>query len=221
MTRYLMRIWLEDRPGALGAVASRIGSVRGDLVGIEILERGGGRAVDEIVVEIPDPELLQLLVREVHEVDGVEVESVRELVTPRDVRLDPLEISLRVLACESPEAVAAVLSEQMREMFEFSFAAVVDADNEAIIAARGAAPDPAWLAAFARGGALLNGSAAVGGADEEMVVFGLGYRNWSFVAARHELAYRALERSQAFMLCSIAGRYCRVLAAVGDSPAAG
>ncbi|MDA8372806.1 MAG: hypothetical protein M0Z91_00885 [Actinomycetota bacterium] len=214
-----MRIWLEDRPGALGAVASRIGSVRGDLVGIEILERGGGRAVDEIVVEMPDPELLQLLVREVHEVDGVEVESVRELDTPRDVRLDPLEISLRMLDRESPESVAEVLSEQMREMFEFTFAAVVDADGEAIVAAAGDSPEPAWLAAFARGGALLNGNTASAGSDEEMVVFGLGYRNWSFVAARHELSYRALERSQAFMLCSIAGRYCNVLAGLSPSSA--
>ena len=212
---------MEDRPGALGAVASRIGSVRGDLVGIEILERGGGRAVDEIVVEIPDPELLHLLVREVHEVDGVEVESVRELDTPHDVRLDPLEITLRLLARETPEQVAGVLTEQMREMFEFNFAAVVDTAASSIVAEAGQAPEVSWLAAFARGGALLNGNSAVAGHDEEMVVFGLDFQGWSFVASRRELAFRALERSQAFMLCSIAGRYCRVLAAVSDSPAGG
>lgn len=216
-----MRIWLEDRPGALGAVASRIGSVRGDLVGIEILERGGGRAVDEIVVEIPDPELLHLLVREVHEVDGVEVESVRELETPHDVRLDPLEITLRLLACETPQAVAAVLAEHMREMFELNFAVVVDTAAAATVAAAGQAPESAWLAAFARGGALRNGNSAVPGHDEEMVVFGLDFQGWSFVASRRELAFRALERSQAFMLCSIAGRYCRVLAALSPSPAQG
>ena len=48
-----MRVWLPDRPGALGAVASRIGAVRGDLVGVDILERGAGRAIDELVVELP------------------------------------------------------------------------------------------------------------------------------------------------------------------------
>ena len=39
-----LRVWLPDRPGALGAVASRIGGVKGDVVGIEILEQGAGRA---------------------------------------------------------------------------------------------------------------------------------------------------------------------------------
>ena len=59
---YLVRVWLPDRPGALGQVASRIGAVRGDVVGIEILERGAGRAVDELVVALPEDGLLDLLV---------------------------------------------------------------------------------------------------------------------------------------------------------------
>ena len=40
MATYVVRVWVPDRPGALGAVASRIGAVRGDLVGVDILERG-------------------------------------------------------------------------------------------------------------------------------------------------------------------------------------
>src|SRR5205085_5038228 len=76
---YLMRVWVPDRPGALGGVASRIGAVRGDLVGIDILERGAGRAIDELVVELPDAGLLDLLVNEVSQVDGVDVEYVRPL----------------------------------------------------------------------------------------------------------------------------------------------
>ena len=53
MATYVVRVWVPDRPGALGAVASRVGAVRGDLVGVEILERGAGRAIDELVVELP------------------------------------------------------------------------------------------------------------------------------------------------------------------------
>ena len=41
-------------PRCAGQVASRIGAVRGDVVGIDILERGGGRAIDELVVDLPD-----------------------------------------------------------------------------------------------------------------------------------------------------------------------
>ena len=72
MGTYVVRVWLPDRPGALGQVASRIGAVRGDVTGIDILERGAGRAIDELVVELPDDELLPLLIDEIGQVDGVE-----------------------------------------------------------------------------------------------------------------------------------------------------
>ena len=49
-----MRVWMPDRPGARGAVASRIGAAGGDVVGIEIIEQGAGRAIDELVVHLPD-----------------------------------------------------------------------------------------------------------------------------------------------------------------------
>src|SRR5437667_243626 len=47
----LIRVWLPDRPGALGQVASRIGSVRGDIVGVDVLECDGGVAIDEFLAE--------------------------------------------------------------------------------------------------------------------------------------------------------------------------
>jgi hypothetical protein len=74
---FIVRVWLPDRPGALGAVASRIGAVRGDVVGIEILERGAGRAIDELAVQLPDASLVSLLIAEISQVDGVDVEDVR------------------------------------------------------------------------------------------------------------------------------------------------
>ena len=42
MVNYLIRVHLPDRPGALGAVASRIGSVGGDVISIDILQRQSG-----------------------------------------------------------------------------------------------------------------------------------------------------------------------------------
>src|ERR1700704_5004145 len=98
MTTFVVRVWLPDRPGALGAVASRIGAVRGDLVGIDILERGAGRVIDELVVELPeapdgnDAALLGLLIAEVSQVDGVDVEDVRPSIENlADPRVDALE----------------------------------------------------------------------------------------------------------------------------------
>lgn len=79
MERYLLRVSLPDRPGALGQVASRIGAVGGDIVAVDILSRGGGRAVDEFVVELAGDHLMDLLRHEIHEVDGVRlVEVVRQ-----------------------------------------------------------------------------------------------------------------------------------------------
>ncbi len=77
MAGYVVRIALPDRPGALGLVASRIGAVGGDIVAINILERDGGRAVDEFVVEIGGDHLIELLQSEIHEVDGVSVLEIR------------------------------------------------------------------------------------------------------------------------------------------------
>jgi len=75
----VVRVWLPDRPGALGQVASRVGAVKGDVLGIEILEVGGGRVIDELVVALPDETLVDLMVNEVHAIDGVSVEHVRRV----------------------------------------------------------------------------------------------------------------------------------------------
>src|SRR3954462_11302377 len=92
METYVVRVWLPDRPGALGQGASRIGAVRCDLVGIDILERGAGRAIDELAVELPEDRLVPLLVHEVGQVDGVDGEEVRTVEGPLpDPRLDALE----------------------------------------------------------------------------------------------------------------------------------
>ena len=81
METYVVRVWVPDRPGALGQVASRIGAVRGDVVGIDILERGGGRAIDELVVMLPSDDVVDLLVAEISQVDEAAVERSRSWST--------------------------------------------------------------------------------------------------------------------------------------------
>jgi hypothetical protein len=76
---FVVRLRLPDRPGALGAVASRIGAVGGDITSIDIIERIGGQAVDEFFVELPDDAIVGLLRSEIREVDGVHVENIRRL----------------------------------------------------------------------------------------------------------------------------------------------
>src|SRR5829696_3602149 len=98
METFVVRVWVPDRPGALGQVASRIGAVRGDVVGIDILERGAGRAIDELVVELPDASLVSLLLAEIDQVDGVDVE---------DVRPAPAELVAFVAGSQSSAAVSS------------------------------------------------------------------------------------------------------------------
>src|ERR1700722_13564229 len=98
MASFVMRVWLADRPGALGAVGSRIGAVGGDLIGIDILERGEGRVIDELTIELPGEELIPLLLAKVGELDAVDVEDIRAVVAglPRP-QVDPLEVAADLL----------------------------------------------------------------------------------------------------------------------------
>jgi hypothetical protein len=152
---FVVRLWLPDRPGALGQVASRIGSVRGDVVGIDILERGGGQAVDELVVELPDDSLLDILVREIRQVDGVGVEEVRPLTDGRhhDPRLDAFEAVAQIVGAADVVDLLDGLVVQARRVIGAEWAAVVDnePDGHEVVARSGEAPSGAWLRAFVAG----------------------------------------------------------------------
>jgi hypothetical protein len=55
VTRVRLRIELPDEPGSLGRVASVLGGLGGNVVGIDIQEEVDGAAsVDEVVVDLPD-----------------------------------------------------------------------------------------------------------------------------------------------------------------------
>ena len=145
----VVRVWLPDRPGALGQVASRIGSVRGDVLAIEILEVGGGRVIDELVVALPDPSLVDLMVSEVHAIDGVSVEHVREST---DGHVDASLVSLSVTAelAEQPRGQRMeTFVDGVERLTEASW--VMVAHDGAVIASRGEVPAPEWITALLAG----------------------------------------------------------------------
>lgn len=106
----LIRVRMPDRPGALGLVASRIGALKADIVGIEILGRGDGDAFDEIAVVLPDPDLVTVLTREIEEVDGVAVEAIELAGELPEPRLDTLHAALRITAARDDAALATALA---------------------------------------------------------------------------------------------------------------
>jgi hypothetical protein len=151
MDRYVVRVWLPDRPGALGQVASRIGAVRGDVVGIEILERGAGRAIDELVVELPEGTPMDLLVTEIAEVDGVDVEDVRPLTAERHADdLDALD-AMAHLAEQWHTGGDQLLCGEVADLLEADWAIVARHEPPTVLAVRGTAPPLPWLLAFTEG----------------------------------------------------------------------
>ena len=52
MPSYLLRVQLEDRPGSLGSLAVALGSVGADILSLDVVERGTGYAIDDLVVDL-------------------------------------------------------------------------------------------------------------------------------------------------------------------------
>ncbi len=130
METYVVRLWLPDRPGALGAVASRIGAVRGDVIGIDILETGEGQAVDELVVRLPQEQLLALLTAEIEQVDGVHVEFVRPAGDAvHDPRLDGLETAAVLVGASTADELLQALCEHGGKTLGAEWMAVIDLER--------------------------------------------------------------------------------------------
>lgn len=209
MTTYVLRLALPDRPGALGAVASRVGAVGGDVVGIAILEHDHTRAVDELVVELPDdhgPGMVDLLVSEVLEVDGVEVEHVEAATAAeRDPRLDALETAATLVGARSPQdALDALCSLTVRTVGS-AWGAVVALDEVRSVAVEGEAPAARDLVDHVRGSqdAARRGGAGQAPEDGDVVWAPLSSARMALVLGRHGTVFRALERRQVAALARI------------------
>ena len=205
MATFLLRVWLPDRPGALGAVASRIGAVRGSVVGIDILEQGGGRVIDELVVELPSADLVPLLLAEVANVDGVDVEDVRPVVGGvRDHRLDALETAALLVEESAPSSLVLALARHAHHDFEADWVAIVRTDRHESVAEVGATPEEAWLSAFVAGmrSSLVATVSETGPEDVAWAPLPTG--ELALVMGRRGRAFRAVERKQAAALCRIA-----------------
>jgi hypothetical protein len=199
----VLRLWLPDRPGALGQVASRIGAVRGDVVGIEILERGAGRAIDELVVSLPEADLVDLLVREVTQVEGVDVEWVESLDgADHDPQLALLETAARLVELADASARLDLLCAELRRVFEATWVVVADPCGT-VVSAAGEAPPAAWILAFVEGSRHLASPADHAAEDVAWAPLGTGGR---YVAlGRSGRPFRARERRQLEVLARISG----------------
>jgi hypothetical protein len=203
----LVRLWLPDRPGALGAVASRIGAVGGDVHEVEVVDRGEGRAVDELVVTVPRDCPLDLLSREIDEIDGVDIEEFEPVPRlPLDPRMQAFSAALDLAAAPDRPALARSLAEHARSELRADHVAVVDGPGGEVVARAGDGPAASWLVALCRGKAGPAGplDGAQPRADDVGRTVVPGSR-WTLVTGRSAITLRARERQVLQALADLTG----------------
>lgn len=211
-----VRIWLPDAPGVLGTVAAEIGSLGGNVVGLEVLEREAGVAVDELVIELPDEAgVVDALCRGVRTIAGAGIEEVTELPqggmgvvagSPEvpDRESGVLEAVALILAAPTPDAARRALTESLHSLFNLSWLALLGSDGR-FVEQHGDLPSAEWVVAFAEG--------ARSGADPANDTTGSGVfvepiAGLSFsVCGGRSTAIRRRERREITMLAMVASRY--------------
>lgn len=201
-----MRVWVPDRPGALGQVASRIGSVGGDVIGIDILERGAGRAIDELVVTLPSADLLNLLTDEIAQVDDAAVEEIRRISgEPPDPGTAPLEAVLEIAEVASDRRGQALCA-GVRDLFGADWVCVLDASSQTVVEQAGdGAPSAAWMLAFVEGSRHLPSEQQPTAAAPDLAWADVEAAGRVLVLGRSGSPLRSRERRQLVLLARIAG----------------
>lgn len=141
-----LRVSLPDRTGSLARLAAALGNAHADIVSVIVLSAEGGRAVDDLVVDLVDRRHLGQVVRELHQLRGVRLEGVAAPAPPSgghgmlglvaQMLGDP-ERRLQTLADGLPAAAGADAAQVLRFTDAEGAAAVVAASTAA-------PPRPLW-----------------------------------------------------------------------------
>jgi hypothetical protein len=121
---YLLRIELADRPGSLGSLAVALGSVGADILSLDVVERGAGYAIDDLVIELPSGSMPDTLITAAESLSGVRVDSLR----PHTGRLEAhreLELLDRVAAAAGQDAKLQVLANEAPRVLRVSWCTVL------------------------------------------------------------------------------------------------
>lgn len=205
MQTYVLRLWLPDFPGTLGRVAAAIGQAGGDVIGIEILERGAGMAIDELIVVIPsDAEnAMEQLIAEVSQVEGVAVEDVHTVALDRpDQSVLALDTAARIMESPRDERLQATC-ELVREMLESDWCTIMRRDAAIPLAVSGDVPDLPWVIAFLAGTTHLAGDAAHEHTPADIAWAPLDLLDAVIVIGRIRGAFRLRERQHVTLIARI------------------
>ncbi|HEY6423112.1 MAG TPA: ACT domain-containing protein [Pseudonocardiaceae bacterium] len=139
---FLIRIQLPDRPGALGAVATALGKVGGDILSLDVVERRSGLAIDDLVVELPSGRQPDVLITAVESVEGVEVDAVRPWAGVLDTHRE-LELIEEVAA--DPGHGLQTFTDGVSKIIRAGWAVVLTAKGDEMHRVTGSAAAPETL----------------------------------------------------------------------------
>src|SRR3954454_11533419 len=125
---FLMRVTLPDRPGSLGAVATAMGGVGGDINAVEIVEKGSGVVVDDFIVDLPPYPLPETIVTACQTLEGVRVEWIARYPEGGGLQSD-LEALERMAA--DPTHAAETLVSLCPVVFRSHWASLLDVSDGA------------------------------------------------------------------------------------------
>jgi hypothetical protein len=128
---FLMRVRLPDRPGSLGAVATALGGVGGDINAVEIVEKGDGFVVDDFIVDLPPGKMPETIVTACHNLAGVRVEWISRYPEGGGLQSD-LEALERMTA--DPAHAAEVLVSLCPVVFRSQWAILVQVEGDEVAA---------------------------------------------------------------------------------------
>lgn len=204
-----VRIWLPDEPGMLAAVATRIAGLRGNVVGLEVLERSNGVAIDELLVELPEEGMAERLCHQLRTLDGAGVEEVR-VVPPgmEDRGLQVIAAAVTILETANASASVAALAGLTGDLFDVEWSALLDLHTGTCVDRTGNGPQVDWLVAFVTGAQSSPGGADTAGSG---VMAGLLTETGLALCIGRSVPFRRREREELDMLARVADRMCRPL----------
>jgi ACT domain len=139
-----VRLSVPDRPGSLGHVTSAIGAAAADIVEIDVLESEGGRALDDVFLQVRDPAHLNAVRDRLNAVPGVTVTGLQYPAPPVTGHAD-LELLDQVLS--RPDRGLQTLVDGAPHAFGADWGALVEYGPDAatvvgVLAVSAACPGP-------------------------------------------------------------------------------
>lgn len=196
MPQYALEITLSDRPGSLGAVASLIGELGGDVVDVDVLEHGRGQARDEITVELSGEDAIERLSQALHLLPGVTVDHLAPVGEfGHHMLVDALEVAAAMVAETSMAGMLDALVTGVVAAFGVSWAVVVSEHRSRPLAVAGGVP-PASVSRAAGGPLRFAGS-------DDCMALPLEDPTMNLVVGREGLPFRNRERRELTTLSHI------------------